>query len=96
MIADFQVEDKGGSPRFFQKTFLVADSKFKVILGMLFLKISNANMAFSEKTLTWKAYTTNKALTTTEQVQIVDLKEFVIVVLDENSETFVVYVAIWE
>ena len=36
VIADFQIEDKFGKPRFFQKIFLVADTKFKVILGMLF------------------------------------------------------------
>ena len=55
MIADFQVKDKGNRPRFFQKTFLVADTKFKVVLGILFLKISNANMGFGEGTLTWKS-----------------------------------------
>ena len=68
VIADFQMEDKVGRPRFFWKTFLVADIKFKVILGMPFLKISNADMAFGEETLTWKSYTINKALPTTEQV----------------------------
>ena len=52
VIANFQMEDKGGKPRFFQETFLVANSKFKVVLGMLFLKISNANVAFNEGTLT--------------------------------------------
>ena len=52
VIADFQVEDKGGRPRFFQETFLVADTKFEVVLGMPFLKISNANIAFGEGTLT--------------------------------------------
>ena len=52
MIADFQVEDKSGRPRFFQETFLVADTKFEVILGMLFLKISNADVLFGKKTLT--------------------------------------------
>ena len=66
VIADFQVEDKGGRPRFFQKTFLVADTKFEMVLGMLFLKISNANVIFGEETLTWKFYTTKKALLTTE------------------------------
>ena len=43
-IADFQVEDKVSRPRFFQEIFLVADTKFEVILGMLFLKISNADV----------------------------------------------------
>ena len=52
IIADFQVEDKGGRPKFFQETFLVADTKFEVVLGMSFLKISNTNVAFGERTLT--------------------------------------------
>ena len=96
VIADFQVEDKANRPRFFQEIFLVADTQFEVILGMLFLKISNADVSFGERTLTWKTYTTNEALPTTERVQIVDPKEFVIAALDVDSETFVVHVAIRE
>ena len=96
VIADFQVEDKSGRPRFFQETFLVADTRFEVILGMPFLKISNANVAFGEGTLTLKLYTTNKALPTTERVRLVDPKEFVIAALDVGSETFVVHMAIKE
>ena len=52
VIADFQVEDKSGRPKFFQETFLVADTKFEVVLGMPFLKISNADLAFGKGTLT--------------------------------------------
>ena len=74
----------------------MADTKFEVILGMPFLKISNADISFGEGTFTWRTYTTNKALLTTKQVQIVDPKEFVIVALDVNSKTFVVHVAIRE
>ena len=51
VIANFQVEDKTNKPRFFQKNFLVADTKFEVILGILFLKISNTDMSFGEKIL---------------------------------------------
>ena len=94
VIADFQVEDKGGRPRFFQEIFLVADTQFEVVLGMPFLKISNADVSFDKKTLTWKSYTTNKVLLTTERVQLVDLKEFVIAVLDADSKTFIVHIAI--
>ena len=94
VIADFQVEDKIGRPRFFQDTFLVADIKFKVILGMPFLKLSNTNVSFGERTFMWKFYIIKKALSTIKQVQIVDPKEFVIVTLDVNSKTFVVHVAI--
>ena len=63
---------------------------------MLFLKISNADVSSDKKILTWRTYTTNKALPTTKQVQIVNPKEFVIAALDINSEIFVVHVAIWE
>ena len=94
VIADFQMEDKGSRPRFFQEIFLVAETKFEMILGMPFLKISNADVSFGEKTLKWKSYTINKALPTIKQVQLVDPKEFVIATLDADSKTFVMHVAI--
>ena len=50
-------------------------------------------MSFGEKTLTWKTYTTNEALPTTKQVQIINKKDFVIAALDADSETFIVHVA---
>ena len=53
-------------------------------------------MSFDKKTLMWKFYTTNKALSTTKQVQIVDPKKFVIAALDDNNEMFVVHMAIQE
>ena len=52
VIIDFQVEDKSGKPRFFQETYVVADTQFEVILRMPFLKISNADMSFGKKILT--------------------------------------------
>ena len=88
------MEDKANKPRFFQETFLVANTKFEVILGMPFLKFSNADVLFGERILIWRTYTTNKALLTTKRVQIIDKKNFVIAALDANSKTFVVHVAI--
>ena len=96
VIANFQVEDKGGRPKFFQETFLVANTKFEVILGMLFLKLSNADISFSERILTWKSYTTNKILLITKQVQLINPQEFVIAVLDADSKMFIVNVALRE
>ena len=64
VIADFQMRDKASRPRFFQKIFLVANSKFEGILRMPFLKISNADVLFDKKTLMWKIYIINKALST--------------------------------
>ena len=68
VIADFQVENEGGRPKFFQETFLVANNKFEMILKMPLLKLSNADVSFGEGTLTWKFYTTNEALPTTKEV----------------------------
>ena len=63
---------------------------------MLFLEISNTDMWFGKKTPTDKSYNTNKTLFISKQVQIVNLKEFVIATLDVSSKTFVMHVAIWE
>ena len=96
VIVEFQVEDKAKRPRFFQENFLVTNIKFEVILGMFFLKISNADVSFDKKTLTWRIYIINKALPTIERVQIVDPKEFIIAALNIDNETFVVHMAIRE
>ena len=60
------------------------------------MKLSNADILFGERWLTWKSYTTNKALPTPKQVHLVDLKEFVIAALDADSKLYVVHVAIRE
>ena len=74
----------------------MANIKFEVILEMFFLKISNVDILFGKKILTQRTYTINKILSTTEQIQIVNPKELIIVVLDFDSEIFVVYMAIQE
>ena len=96
VIIDFLVEDKASRSRFFKEIFLVADNKFEVILKILFLKINNIDVLFSEGTLMWKIYITNEALPTTKQVQIIDSKEFFIAALDIDSKIFVMHVAIQE
>ena len=74
----------------------MANTKFEMILKILFLKISNVDVLFKKEILTWKSYITYKALPTTKQFQIVDLEEFVIATLDINNKTFVMHVDIWE
>ncbi len=63
---------------------------------MSFLALSNADFQFSIKKLTWRSYTTAEAVLTTSRVELIDKREFAKVALDENSETFVVYVATLE
>ena len=95
VIAGFQVQDKFGKARFFQETFLVADTSVEVVLGMPFLALSKVEVDFAERELTWKAYTIAKALPTTKRVQIIGPKEFAKAALDPDQEAFVVHVAIF-
>ena len=92
VLASFQVEDKLGRTRYFQETFLLADISVEVVLGMPFLTLSNADIQFAEKELTWRSYTVAEALPTTKRVEIIDKKEFTKAALDENVEAFVVHV----
>ena len=93
VIATFQVVNKLGRSRFFQKTFLLTDISIKVVLAMPFLIFSNANIQFAEKEPTCKTYTTKEAFPTTRQVKIIDQNEFTKAALDENVKAFVVHVS---
>ena len=50
-IAAFSVVDKANQVRFFEMTFLVANVSLKVVLGMLFLILSSADVDFSDRKL---------------------------------------------
>ena len=85
--------DKLGRARFFQETFLLADTTMEVVLGMPFLTLSNADIQFVQKELTWRTYITKDALPTTRTVELIDKEEFAKAALDENIEAFVVHVS---
>ena len=46
VVAAFLVVDKANRVRFFEETFLVANVSPEVVLGMLFLTLSGANIDF--------------------------------------------------
>ena len=74
----------------------MTDTKVEMVLGMFFLKLSNINVLFVEKTLTQRFYTTNYILSNTNQVQIIYETDFIIAVLDADNQIFVLYVAMQE
>ena len=92
VIASFSLQDKLGKVRFFQETFLVADTRIEVVLGMPFLTLGNADIRFAERELVWRTYSAAEALPTTRRVEIID-KEFATAALNEDDETFVVHMA---
>lgn len=51
VLAIFQIEDKQSQVRYFQETFLLADTYVEMVLRMPFLNFSNTNVSFSEQEL---------------------------------------------
>ena len=96
VIAGFLIQDKMGKIRFFEETFLLADTSMEVVLGISFLALNNADIQFDTESFTWRSYSTAEALPTTKRIELIDKHKFVKVALDENSETFVVHVAALE
>ena len=92
VVAAFSVTDKANRVRFFEETFLVANVSPEVVLGMLFLTLSGADVDFSGRELRWKTYTVEEALPTTRRVELVGKKEFAAAALDPEHETYVVHV----
>ncbi len=94
--ASFSLYDSLGRVRFFEETFLLADTSIEVVLEMPLLTLSNADFEFGAEKLTWRFYTAAEALSTLSRVKLIDKKEFAKATLDGNFETFVMHVAVLE
>ena len=92
VIAAFQVFDKLNCSYFFQKINLLAKISIKVVFGMIFYTFSSVDVKFAKKKLTWKIYSTTKALPIIQRVKFIDKKKFAKVALDDNIKAFVVHV----
>ena len=94
VVVAFSITNKANRVRFFEEIFLVANISPKVVLKMLFLTLSGANVDFLGRELWWRIYTTKEALLTTRRIEPVGKKEFAAIAFDLESETFVVQVAL--
>ena len=92
VVAVFSVTDSANQVRVFEETFLVANVSPKVVFGMLFLTLSDANINFLGRELRWRTYTIKKALPTTRCVKLVGKKEFAAATLKPEHESYVVYI----
>lgn len=50
----------------------MANTSIEVVLGMVFLVLSNADVLFADKDLIWRISSPNKTLLTIKHVQIID------------------------
>ncbi len=92
VVSTFSMSDKDGRERFFEESFLLADIKPDIVLGMPFLTISNADVDFQPRDLQWRSYTTGDVLSTTRQGKLIGKKEFATAALDSEHKAFVVHV----
>ena len=51
-IIGFLIQNKSGKARFFEETFLLADTSIKVVLKILFMALSNINILSYAKCFT--------------------------------------------
>ena len=91
VIADCKVKDRLRRIRFFQKTFLLANISLEVVLRMLFLILSKADIRFAERKLVWRTYMAAETLPTTRRVKIIDKRKFAVAALNADNETFVMH-----
>ncbi len=83
--------------RFFEETFLLADTSIEVDQGMPFLSLNNVDVKYAELgKLTWRSYIVAEALLITSWVEFINKKEITKAALDRNSKTFVVHIAALE
>ena len=61
VIADFEVINQLGRIQVFYETFLLANTSMEIILEILFLILSNADIQFNKRELIWRSYTIAKA-----------------------------------
>ena len=90
--AEFSLQDSLRRVRFFEETFLLADTNMKVVLGMPFLSLNNVDFQFGAREFNWRSYLTAEALATARQVELINKHEFTRIALNENSETFVIHI----
>lgn len=60
---------------------------------MLFFSLSNINIQFNTRKFIQSLYIAAKTLNITQQIELINIKEFAKTALNKNSKTFVVYIA---
>lgn len=72
---------------------LLAGNSIEIVLEILFLVLRNRDSEFGTQKLTGRSYITTDALIIAKRIKLMNKHEFVRVVLDKNSDTFVINVS---
>ena len=66
IVSTFSISNQDGKKRFFEESFLLANVKLEIVLGMAFLTMSNIDVDFQAQNLQWRSYTTADIFPTTK------------------------------
>lgn len=71
VIAGFSLQDSQKRTRFFEKIFLLADTRMEVVLGIPLLALTNSDWEFSIKRVTWRIYIIAEVFLITKKVELI-------------------------
>lgn len=66
----------------------------EMVLEMPFFSLSNVDIKFEKRGLTWTKYRAAKVLPTSCRIKLIDKKEIAKAALDRNSKTFLIHVVV--
>lgn len=72
---------------------MVANIAMEVVLEIPFLTFNKLKMNFADRKLNWKTYISNETLPKTQQVEIINQKNFMAAALALEKKTFIIYIA---
>ena len=72
---------------------MLANTSIEVVLRILFLIFSNVDIWFAKKKFELRRYSTTETLPTTQNVELINKREFATVAMDKNVKIFMVYIA---
>ncbi len=93
VVFPFSILNKDDKERFLEESFLLADVKPDIVLGMLFLTMSNTDVDFQARDLQLSSYTNGDVLLTNRWVELIRKKDFTIPAFNLGHEAFVVHIA---
>ena len=93
VIVDYSVKDKLKKIWFFKTILLLTNISWKMVLGMLFLTSSRADVWFPEWEYFWRTYIAKKVLPMTKRVEIIDQNVFAVAALNLDDKNFIVHEA---
>lgn len=92
----FSLQNSCRKVRFFEQTYFLTDTYMEIVLGMLFLLLSNADIKFDTEKLSWRTSIIAEAMLMRKKVELMNKFEFIKPALNKDAEIYIVYITTLE